>query len=109
MDARLAKNMSGRNARFAGKIFKASLLTQPSRTSCGQFRFAKASSGYAVQKEPHWIRNAESCTLGKESREVMLAPMRQEELEKTKFVGAGHVILCEVCNSVYPARPRILL
>jgi len=44
-----AKIVPGRNARFAGKIFKASLLKQPSRTSCsqsllrkGQFRLRRA-------------------------------------------------------------------
>ncbi|RLL85707.1 hypothetical protein Y697_07450 [Mesotoga sp. BH458_6_3_2_1] len=65
MDARLAKNMPGRNARFAGK----DLLCQSA--NAGQSLLRKGQFRRRPAKRAAWIRNADRCTLGKASQEVM--------------------------------------
>jgi len=44
-DARLAKTTPGRNARFAGRIFRTSML------SLASLAFGEASSGYAAKEQ----------------------------------------------------------
>jgi len=71
VDARLAKTTPERNARFAGKDLQSQSADAGQSPSAANLCFAKASSGYAGQKRAAWIRNADRCTLGKASQEVM--------------------------------------